>query len=117
MLIINSLGILLIALIVWWFWLYKSKETAVSDDQITVIVENGIYQPSRIKLPAGQSVSICFLRKDPGPCSATLVIPDAEISQELPLNKAMLVELPAMEKGEHPFHCQMQMYKGKFLVE
>jgi plastocyanin domain-containing protein len=117
MLTVNLLGISLIILIVWWFWLYKPQGVSASGEQITILVENGSYQPSRIKLPSGQPVIVRFLRKDASPCAASVLIPDAEISQDLPLNKGVLVELPAMEKGEHHFHCQMQMYKGIFLVE
>ena len=60
MLIINTLGILLIALIVWWFWLYKPKEVSISEQGITVLVENGTYQPSRLKVASGQQVNIQF---------------------------------------------------------
>ena len=56
MLIINILGVLLIALIVWWFWLYKPKEVSISEQGITVLVENGTYQPSRLKVASGQQV-------------------------------------------------------------
>ena len=117
MMIINVLGLLLIAIIVWWFWLYKTEEASVSDDEITIIVENGIYQPSRIKLPAGQPSTIHFLRKDESPCSAMVLIPDLEITEELVLDKSTSIILPAMDKGEYPFHCQMQMYRGTLLVE
>ena len=45
MLIINIAGLALIALIIWWFWLYKQKEATVSDSDIVIKVENGVYQP------------------------------------------------------------------------
>ena len=116
MMLINIIGLLLIVVIIWWFWLYKSKEVTATDE-ITIIVENGIYQPSRIKLASGQPVSIHFLRKDATPCSATLLIPELGISEELILNKKTSIRLPAMDKGEYAFHCQMLMYKGTLLVE
>jgi len=117
MIVINVFGLLLIAVIIWWFWLYKTDGVSISDDEITIIVENGIYQPSRIKLPADQQTVINFLRKDASPCSATVQIPDFEITEELALNKITSVTLPPLDKGEFPFHCQMQMYKGTLLVE
>lgn len=117
MLIVNLLGILLIATIVWWFWLYKNDEVSMQENGITIIVENGIYLPSRIKLKANQSTTIRFLRKDATPCSATIQIPELEISEELTKDKLISIALPPMEKGEYPFHCQMQMYKGVLLVE
>lgn len=117
MIVINILGILIIALIIYWFWLYKPKEVSAISDEITVIVENGNYQPARIKLAAGQLSTIKFMRKDESPCSGSVLFPDYNISEELPLNKNKTIVLPAMPKGEYAFHCQMQMYRGTILVE
>jgi plastocyanin domain-containing protein len=117
MLIINSLGVGLIALIIWWFWLYKPKEAVVSTDGITVTVENGTYQPSRIKLSGGQPATLQFLRKDGSPCAATVLFPALNINEELPLGRPKSITLPGLTKGEYAFHCQMQMYRGTLLVE
>ncbi len=117
MLFINLAGIALIGLIVWWFWLYKPQETELSDTDLVITVENGTYSPSRIKVPAGSSVEINFLRKDPSPCSETLLIPDLQVSDTLPLNKIKTISLPALTAGEYAFHCQMQMYRGQISVQ
>lgn len=117
MLIINIAGLLLIVLIVWWFWLYKRKVVMVSEDGVTITVENGTYQPSRIKMPAGKAVDLLFLRKDQTPCASTVLFSSLGISEELPLNKVKQVSLPPMEVGEYEFNCQMQMYRGSLIVE
>ena len=117
MLLINSLGIALIALIIWWFWLYHPKQTAAENGELVIVVENGIYQPAHIKLPAGQPSSLQFLRKDSSPCAETVVIPDLQISATLPLGKSQRIALPPMQPGDYPFHCQMQMYRGQLHVE
>lgn len=117
MLMINLAGLVLIALIVWWFWLYQPEQAAPGKDDLLIIVDNGTYQPARIKLPANQPASLHFLRKDASPCSETLLIPDLQISVTLPLNKTTRVNLPPMEKGDYAFHCQMQMYRGQLSVE
>nr|WP_033076523.1 cupredoxin domain-containing protein [Thalassotalea sp. ND16A] len=126
MLTVNLLGLGLIALIVWWFWLYKpklvkaknvqDKETS-NEGEITVVVEDGVYQPAHISINENNSVRINFIRKDASPCAATVVFPDLDISAELPLNKPLVVPLPAMNKGLYAFHCQMKMYSGSLLVE
>lgn len=116
MLLINILGLALIALIAWWFWLYIPGAVGVSEKGAVVTVDNGTYSPSRLKVPAGQPVSLTFLRKDASPCAATVIFPDLEISEELPLNKPMSIVLPAMQPGEYPFSCQMQMYRGTLIV-
>ncbi len=116
MILINVFGLLLIALIIWWFWLYKPGEGSVGEGNIVITVENGIYQPSRLKVSAGQPTTLTFLRKDASPCAATVIFPDSELSEELPLNKAKAIVLPPMPPGEHPFTCQMQMYRGTLVV-
>ena len=116
MIMINLFGIALIALIVWWFWLYKPAAAAASEGPGVIVVQNGLYQPARLQLPAGQSIVLKFLRKDASPCAATLLFPDFEISEELPLDQEKPIQLPAMQAGEYPFHCQMQMYRGTVVV-
>ncbi|MFT6386993.1 MAG: plastocyanin domain-containing protein [Cellvibrionaceae bacterium] len=117
MLIINSAGLLLIALIVWWFWLYKPKAAQLENNDFIIVVENGTYTPSRIILPANESVTLQFLRKDASPCAEMVLIPDLQISETLPMNKLKKIQLPAIAPGEYDFHCQMQMYRGKIKVE
>lgn len=110
--LINLIGFALIILIIWWFWLYKPKETTSDSDNLIITVANGVYSPSHIKVPAGQSVTLQFKREDPSPCAETLQFPDFQISETLPLNQLKNIELPAMPAGEYAFHCQMQMYRG-----
>ncbi|MBA6391275.1 cupredoxin domain-containing protein [Colwellia sp. BRX10-3] len=121
MLLINLIGLGLIVLIIWWFWLYKPQSTEVTDNtdrsEITVIVENGTYQPAHISLQEDKPLTINFIRKDASPCAATVLFPDLEISADLPINKEFSVQLPAMKKGEYAFHCQMKMYSGTIVVK
>lgn len=117
MLFINLLGLLLIGAIVWWFWLYKPEETELGDMELVVMVENGTYHPSRIKLAPEKSVTLQFLRKDASPCSEMLLIPELDVSETLPLNKVKKISLPPLKAGEYEFHCQMQMYRGALSVK
>ena len=118
MMIVNLIGILLIMLIVWWFWLYKpAKAVDSSVESITIVVNNDVYQPSRIKVIAGKRTRLQFFRKDGSPCAATVLFPNVEVSEELPLERNKSVELPPMSSGEYPFHCPMKMYVGTLIVE
>jgi plastocyanin domain-containing protein len=93
----------------------------VSDEQykseITLVVAEGIYQPAHISLLKDESQVITFIRKDASPCAAPVLFLDLEISADLPLNKAVSVQLPAMKKGEYAFHRQMKMYNGTVVVK
>lgn len=117
MILINLIGLLLIALIIWWFWLYKPPQPVEVRDQVTVTVIDGTYQPARIKIAAHQSVSIEFLLDDSSPCASTVVFPQLDISQELAIGKKRSIIIPALEQGEYIFHCPMLMYRGALIVE
>jgi plastocyanin domain-containing protein len=116
--LINFLGLLLIAFIIWWFWLYKPSSTqAVASEELVIKVQDGTYQPSNITIAANKATKLTFLRTDASPCAATVMFADLDISEELPLNKTKTVFLPPLSPGEYPFSCQMQMYKGVLIVK
>lgn len=117
MLWINLIGVALIAIIVWWFWLYKPSSVALQEGVIKVIVKDGVYQPSKIKIPANKDTVLMFTRRDPSSCAETLLIPDLEINATLPLNKQESVTIPASPPGHYAFHCQMKMYVGELIIE
>lgn len=116
MMIINLLGLVLIALIVWWFWLYKPNKTIVQDNEVLIEVRDGVYSPSSIQVSASQPVTLKFMRKDQSPCAETMLIPSLEISEQLKLNEITQITLSNLSPGEHEFHCQMQMYRGVLKV-
>ncbi|EKE69585.1 cupredoxin domain-containing protein [Gallaecimonas xiamenensis] len=116
--LINLIGLGLIAFVVLWFWPRKAKASAASGaaQASTIVVDGGVYEPERPQWPAGQPVRLTFLRKDPSPCSQWVVFDDIDASVELPINKAHTLELPALPPGDYPFHCQMNMYRGTLVV-
>lgn len=117
MLIINIICIALIGFIVWWFWLYKPTAVTEVEATTSVVVKDGVYTPARLKISANKAIELTFLRQDKSGCSASLLLPSLDISQNLELDKPTIVSIPALDKGEYPFHCQMQMYKGVLVVE
>ena len=117
MLAINIAGLLLIALIVWWFWLYKSESDTKSGGDAVIHVANGIYDPAHISITSGQPSTLRFLRMDESPCAAVVVFADLDMSQELTVGEVSEVALPALPPGKYPFTCQMQMYRGDLTVK
>ncbi|GAA5524846.1 hypothetical protein Maes01_01405 [Microbulbifer aestuariivivens] len=121
-LIVNIAGVLLIAAIVWWFWI-AGKNTAPAAGAVPsgaateILVKNGVYEPERIRLPSGSPATLRFRREDPSPCAEYVLFPDLEVSAQLALHQVTEVRLPAAEPGEYPFTCQMQMYRGTLVVE
>lgn len=117
MLLINLLGLLLIAAIVWWFWLYQPAMVNSDAGKLVITVENGVYQPARVSIAANKATAITFLRKDASPCAGMLLLSDLDISEELPVNREKVIQLPPLKPGSYPFNCQMKMYKGELVVE
>jgi plastocyanin domain-containing protein len=112
MLFVNLAGLALIALIVWWFWLYRPDEVALQGEALEIIVDKGVYQPAHLRVPAQAPAALRFLRRDESPCAEMVIFPDLDISATLPVGKPVTVQLPPLEPGEYGFNCQMQMYRG-----
>ena len=119
-LLVNLGGLLLIAAIVWWFWLgpkQKAPAAVSATGQLEILVKDGVYEPDRIQLPAGEPATLYFRREDASPCAEYVLFPDLEVSAQLAVHERTPVALPAAERGEYPFTCQMQMYRGTLVVE
>ena len=116
LLAINAAGLGLIVAIAWWFWIYRPEQEKLSGKQLEILVEDGVYQPSRISVPAHTAFTIQFLRKDPSNCAEQVVFPELKISANLALNQSRKIQLPPLEPGRYAFHCQMQMYRGQLEV-
>lgn len=117
-LIVNAAGLLLMAAIVWWFWLYRPAAVAQPDaGTVLITVENGVYSPDRISVPASQPTTLRFLRKDRSACAATVIFNDLDISAELPLGEITEVVIAPSAPGNYSFSCQMQMYRGSLEVK
>jgi plastocyanin domain-containing protein len=114
--LVNGAALLVVALIVWWFWLSKPRAKAVTGAQpIEVLVENGVYTPARIEVPAGRPIILRFLRTDPSPCAEKVLFDDLGVSADLVVNKPVDVLL-FPRPGEHEFTCQMRMYRGTLVA-
>lgn len=114
--LMNVAGLVLIAFIVWWFWLAKPKLLRAGSGVIEITVADGVYTPARIEVAAGKPITLRFLRKDPSPCAEKVLFDDFGISRDLPLNEPLEVTLTPVAPGEYEFTCQMRMYRGRLVV-
>ncbi len=116
--IINLGGLVLMALIVWWFWLSRPQARRVSGaGPIEITVDNGVYTPARIEVPAGKPVTLRFVRKDPSPCAEKALFDSLEVSVDLPVGKPLEVTVTPPKPGEYEFTCQMRMYRGVLVAK
>lgn len=116
MLWVNLVGALLIAGVIYWFWIYRPPTHPLSEGA-TITVADGVYTPAHISVIAEQQIPLRFLRKDPSPCAEQVVFPDLDLSYNLPVDEALDVTLPPLKPGNYAFRCQMNMYKGTLTVQ
>ena len=116
-LLVNIIGLFTIALIIWWFWLSRPKAQLLQGEKpVEILVQDGVYRPSRIQVAIGKPVTLMFTRKDPSPCAEKVVFDDLNISQDLALDQTTEIKIIPDTIGEHEFTCQMKMYRGSLVV-
>ncbi|MEW6145412.1 MAG: cupredoxin domain-containing protein [Thermodesulfobacteriota bacterium] len=116
--IVNVLGLILAAFIVWWFWISKrGTETRAGGDTIGIVVDGGVYTPAVIRVAAWRPVTLRFLRKDSSPCAEKVIFSGLDLSADLPVGKPYDLSFVPEKAGEYDFTCQMAMYRGRLIVE
>ena len=114
-----SFGTLLIAFTL-WFFLGPREATAVKSNtkgvqEINIIVKGG-YSPDRIEVQQGQPVRLNFRREESNSCTEQVVFGDFNITKNLPQGETVPIEFTPEKSGEFPFHCAMNMVRGKIIV-
>lgn len=116
-----ALGLSLIAFIVWFFWLKRSRGTRAAETsggyQEAMILVKGGYTPDTIIVTRGKPVRLNFRREETAACSEKVVFQDFNKSADLPTGELVPVELLPKEPGEFEFACQMGMFRGRLVVE
>ena len=118
--IVNFAGLALIALIVWYFWLYRREGVQVvevSGVQEAQIKVKGGYDPDVIVVKQGKPVRLHFNRQESDMCSEMVIFDKIDQSAKLPEGETVTIEFTPQQKGEIPFQCQMGMLRGKVVVE
>lgn len=114
-------GLLLIAFIVWFFWLKRARGVrtteASSGHQEAMILVKGGYTPDTIIVRHGKPVRLNFRREETATCSEKVVFPDFDKSADLPTGETVPVEFLPDKPGEFEFACAMGMLRGKLIVE
>ena len=114
---INLVAVSLFIFIIWWFWLSSSHLEKANSEIIDIIVDNGVYTPSRIEVSQGQALTMRFFRKDASPCAEKVIFEDWNLSADLPVEQTVELKIPTDDKGEYAFTCQMQMYRGMLEIK
>ncbi len=117
---VNLLGLIVIAWVVWYFWLYRKEGVQVTETagvQEAVIRVKGGYDPDVIVVKQGKPVRLHFNRQESAMCSEMVIFDQIDQSAKLPEGETVTIEFTPESKGEISFQCQMGMLRGKVLVE
>ena len=112
-------GIVLSALILWYFFGPKPRVSAQVADgvqEVRVIVKGG-YSPDVIVVKQGAPVKLAFYRDETASCSEEIVFGDFGIARHLPAFQTTTIEFTPEKSGEFTFTCGMNMMRGKLVVE
>lgn len=115
-LVTNAIGLTLIVLIYWFFFMKKENKAVDVEKEVTITVEGG-YKPDVIRVKKGKPVTLKFYRKDESSCLEEVVIPAFNIRQHLTLNETTSIIIDPQEVGEFEISCGMSMFHGKIKVE
>lgn len=117
--LVNLLGVALIAGIVWFHWGPRAgvRAQASAGAQEVAITVKGGYSPDVVVLRAHQPTRLRFTRQETNSCSEMVLFDGLDKSATLPTGEEVIIELPPLEPGEYPFACQMGMLRGKLIVE
>lgn len=112
-------GLLLSALVLWFFFGSREAQKASSKagvQQIEIVVKGG-YSPDRIEVRQGQPVRLLFRREESNPCTEQVILADFGLSRMLPQGQEVPVEFTPDKSGEFTFHCGMNMVRGQLVVK
>ena len=119
--VVDVVGLALIAFIVWFFWLVKTKgvRAGLSSGgyQEQMVLIKGGYTPDVIVVEAGKPVRLNFVRQESASCTEMVLLPAFGKSAKLPEGEIVPLEFLPKEPGEYEFACQMGMIRGKLIVE
>jgi len=115
---VNLVGVALIGGIAWFHWGPREETRAASAGgrQEAAITVKGGYSPDVVVVDAGRPVRLRFTRQETSSCTERVVFDGLDISSLLPTGEEVVIDLPALEPGEHPFACQMGMIRGKIVA-
>lgn len=89
---------------------------ATESHRVEVTVDASGYEPSEVQAMAGHPLTMVFTRTSDEGCGNEILIADADIERNLPLNEPVEVTFTPSEAGELRFSCGMDMYDGKIVV-
>jgi plastocyanin domain-containing protein len=84
---------------------------------LNVIVTDKGFEPASLKVSPNQEVILSVTRKTDATCAKDIIFHEQKIKKDLPLNKAVAINLGKLAKGVVNFSCGMDMISGVINVQ
>jgi plastocyanin domain-containing protein len=75
------------------------------------VTKNG-YEPARVPAVRGRPLTLVVTRTTDETCATEIVIPEANVSTDLPLGQPVTITFTPERTGELRYSCAMQMFQG-----
>ena len=109
-----AVGAALLVFLAWFF--FGKRRVLVAAPTVTIVVDGG-YTPDWILAKAGMPLTLTFDRRDSGPCTDEIVLPDFAVRRSLPTGQKTTITIVPQHPGEFSFSCGMNMLHGKIRVD
>ena len=96
---------------------FSHAASAAAEEKIKVQVTDNGFEPSEIKVKAGQHVVLQITRTTDATCATSVQVKEKKIKKDLPLNKEVNVDLGTVQKGDIKFACGMDMISAHVVAE
>jgi len=80
------------------------------------VTENG-FEPSEVRVPRGEALTLVVTRKTDQTCATSFAIPALAVKKELPLGQPVRIEVPAGVADTLRYVCGMSMLGGTIIAQ
>ncbi len=95
-----------------------SKPDAKAERRVEISVTDNGFEPTPIKVKKDEPLVLVVTRKTESTCAKKLVLDEAKISADLPMNKAVELKFTPTKAGQIKYGCAMgKMIAGVLMVE
>jgi plastocyanin domain-containing protein len=84
---------------------------------VAITVDTKGFAPSAIDVKKGEKTQLSFTRTTDDTCAKQVVFPEIGVTKDLPLAKAVPIDIPVDTARTLTFQCGMGMYKSKVVVQ
>jgi Cu+-exporting ATPase len=98
-----------------WFFFGKRRAVPTAGSEVTIVVDGG-YAPDSIVAAQGVPLRLVFDRRDTGPCTDEVVLPDFGIRRRLPTGEKTVIAIVPENTGDFSWSCGMNMLHGRIRV-